>query len=539
MKVLAILAVVSLLAVLPVGRSDAGPDGCIVQDPVPGVPVVLVHGWRSSARAMAPTADRLREQLGADYSILRFDYSQAANQWPSGATAGCLARYIVSAWKRTGEARKVVVVTHSMGGIAARFAAGQTVSGLPVADALAGLVTLATPHRGSPWGNTGAADFLERHLPGALPAGGDSAAACLAEPARRPPYCAPPPYLPAGPSVAEIGTQITIKRTLFNLGFIKKDAEITLWGDGIVPQDSANGYLGSGPDSNPPRGRVTIRTIPCQYSTDYLMSQKFGSKVGGVIGAEVATLANVLLDDGALDDLDKRRASLRLAELSVYASLTPCFHTPAIPVLNRGVPTEERVIAVAADAVREARNSGPATRTEVLRPVTAPGTPAAGWRVGDVGGLPVDCGYPSPASVSDGVHTCGPTVAAADVCWPEPGAGSVLCLRDPWEMIVYRNPAAKATVPVAATADPSPLGLELVDGGRCRLRNGGSWPGRPENDDLYGAYQCTGGNAGIIWAERGHPEIDKSSPTWTVLAASETSPLRRIGVKTAYFVGTG
>jgi hypothetical protein len=284
---------------------------------------------------------------------------------------------------------------------------------------------------------------------------------------------------------------------------------------------------------------VTIRTIPCQYSTDYLMSQKFGSRIGGIIGGEVATLANILLDDAALDDLDKRRASPRLAELSVYAALTPCFHTPAIPVLNRGVPTEERVIAAAADAIREARNSGPATRTVVLRPVTGAGAPAAGWRVDDTGGLAVDCGYPSPASVSDGVHTCGPTAAGADVCWPEPGAGSVLCLWDPWEMILHSHPATKATVPVTAPADAEPIGLELADGNRCRLRNGGSWGGRAENDDLYGAYQCTGEDTGIIWAERGHPEIDKSSPTWSVLTASETSPLRRIGVKTAYFAGTG
>ena len=135
------------------------------------------------------------------------------------------------------------------------------------------------------------------------------------------------------------------------------------------------------------------------------------------------------------------------------------------------------------------------THIAEVRPVTGTGEPAAGWTVVPEY-IPVSCGDPSPASVSDNVHYCSPTAAAADVCWPRPDGAAVLCLRDPWETTLHELPVLDgATTQVTAVSDPAPLGLELADGTRCRLRNGGSWSGHPEDETLAGFYWCPTGES--------------------------------------------
>ena len=48
---------------------------------------------------------------------------------------------------------KVILIDHSMGGLATRYAAAQTVDGRPVWDEIGLVVTLGTPNLGSGWAN--------------------------------------------------------------------------------------------------------------------------------------------------------------------------------------------------------------------------------------------------------------------------------------------------------------------------------------------------------------------------------------------------
>lgn len=538
--VTAALCLLTVAVVAPAPASAAA--GCDAGTPaVPelpdgATPVVYVHGWRASGASLdgdRGPADLLYQALQPGYQVLRFDYRDRNTEWPAGQTALCLAEYVVKAWEAGRRARKVVVVAHSMGGLATRFAAEQiVVDGVPVSSVLAGLVSIGTPHRGSPWGGTPWAELLQF----ALPQPGSSAATCLAGPFRKPPPeppCAVPPYLPDGVAVHQIGSQITIKRTLFGIPAVGGTAEIPLYGDGVVPQDSAQGYPRSVPDERTPPGiRISSGSVACGYDTDYVLAAALGAKggtgggpAGALIGGEAATPANIMLDDAALRDMQAGRASPALAELTLLAQNTPCFHTRML--------TEPRVVADAATAIR-AMDTGAAqpTRLTNLAPVVD-GGPAPGWTVTDELDTTADCGQPSGSAVSDGIQACSPSAAWAVACWPK-GDGSVLCLRDPWDRTLVRYPANNTDVAVTALPDPAPLAIALDDGRHCFIRTGGAWGSYEPDPELLGAYSCTPqSDEQFVWA--GDRTFNEDSPAWTVQVGGTSGPLQTRTVTEAYF----
>jgi len=178
-----------------------------------------------------------------------------------------------------------------------------------------------------------------------------------------------------------------------------------------------------------------------------------------------------------------------------------------------------------------------AARTEVVRvrPVTGAGQPAPGWSVSREDTV-VECGYASPAAVSGDVQYCSPAAASADVCWSRPGGASVLCLWDPWERTVHEYAATGVAPHVDPVADVEPLGLELADGTRCRLRNGGSWDARTDDDTLAGFYSC--GDAGAVWAKQNGSAFDRTTSAWTVRVGTSTGPLTVQHVVKAYVAAT-
>jgi hypothetical protein len=171
-----------------------------------------------------------------------------------------------------------------------------------------------------------------------------------------------------------------------------------------------------------------------------------------------------------------------------------------------------------------------------LKPVDSTGKVVAGWAVEDHRETTVDCAEPSPAATAAGIHSCAPGSAAADACYAEPGGATVLCLVDPFRKTLWRYRAVHATYEVEAPADPSPLGLELADGQKCILRNGGAWPGRADDENAYGTYSCQDTPFVALWGTKGRPDIDTSSALWTVPEGGSTGPLRTVGIRTAYFV---
>jgi hypothetical protein len=210
-----------------------------------------------------------------------------------------------------------------------------------------------------------------------------------------------------------------------------------------------------------------------------------------------------------------------------------------IAIVGSGVELVVPEIATAAESMKGPARvtlGAAATRTVVLKPVDADGTPVSGWEVQGTD-APVECGNPSAAGIDGGIQECTPYAAGAGVCWPEPDAGSVLCLEDAWSRTLDRHPATGADVAVDAPATASPIGLELVDGTRCRLRFGGAWSSRADDESLTGAYSCGGTNEQIVWSAGSDP-VDRSSSTWTVRVGTDVGPLRTVAVRVAYVAGT-
>lgn len=128
------------------------------------VPVILVHGWNSSGKSWGEDKNKASMvhaigTIAGVYLDEPFDYSKHNQSWVDNKNIGPkLAERIACVAAASREAKgsgKVILVGHSMGGLAARFAANQKVNGRSVADDLALVITIGTPNAGSAWGNVG------------------------------------------------------------------------------------------------------------------------------------------------------------------------------------------------------------------------------------------------------------------------------------------------------------------------------------------------------------------------------------------------
>ncbi|MFE3544313.1 hypothetical protein ACFXK0_15225 [Nocardia sp. NPDC059177] len=185
---------------------------------------------------------------------------------------------------------------------------------------------------------------------------------------------------------------------------------------------------------------------------------------------------------------------------------------------------------------------GPATAVVTLIAVDASGQPRDGFALATadpVSTLNCADAVPSRSATTSGIYHCGPSAAAADVCWPTPGKTALLCGSDPWQRTLREYQVDPPLTPIGRTESPEPWALELADGRQCRIRVGGAWGGRA--DGLVGAYSCSGGHEVVLQPSDSRTAIDKSSNTWQVAvgplgSGSPDFPLpAKIEVRTAYF----
>jgi len=115
-------------------------------------PVLFVHGFNGGPSDFRAIRDRRSSMLETidglrGVATYTFDYSAHAFSWVTDPNIGpALARSIVCLAGVAG--RKVVVVAHSLGGLATQLAQGQIIDGRPVSTSLARVVTIGTPARG-------------------------------------------------------------------------------------------------------------------------------------------------------------------------------------------------------------------------------------------------------------------------------------------------------------------------------------------------------------------------------------------------------
>jgi pimeloyl-ACP methyl ester carboxylesterase len=169
-SVLTVMLVLTAL-VSASGRSRAD-TSC--GDPGAKVPVLFVHGWNEGPGVWQAMQDALRPLNGHAYVADGFDYQNVdghdySRTWVSDDHIGAaLADRIVclaNASKAKGGIGKVIVVAHSMGGLALRFAATRTAQAATVQADLGLVVTIGTPNTGS-WISSGGAGFVGAVSPG-------------------------------------------------------------------------------------------------------------------------------------------------------------------------------------------------------------------------------------------------------------------------------------------------------------------------------------------------------------------------------------
>jgi len=511
-------------------------------------PVIFVHGWTAKGGDMKKAADALYSRTGRRIQPFHFDYGSQSTTWAGDKlVSGCLATYInevSAAFKTTGGDGRVILIGHSMGGLASLYATTDK----DARTAVAGLITFDTPYLGSPFGNTGVAGWLQgiKQAFGdkLVPPAGSDAQICLGtrkeSGGKFQPGCkaTSPPYLPNTARVTAIAGDITVTRKFGPFHMY----DIPLSSDGIVTVNSQHGYLAMDRKAQWPKGiKVAYRDADCTITNDSVMrTAKAAARggAGGVISALLNALAELKVDENALDGLlEDRLTPGLLAYLAAATATAGCSH---IKVLDHDGALDQ-----AEAALKEYLDwLEPGTAVLTLRPVTADGKVASGWTVAeDSQRGDIDCSFnsASPSAKNGDIYYCSPSAAMADACWVGEGRDSMLCLSDPMKRQVVRiwlegTTGRGPSGPAEYTGTPLPIRLDLDDGVKCRLRNGGSWGRQEQNPDLVGFYGCDKGE--VVWDRPSSTGIRQQAKIWTVRVGKESGGLATAKVRTAYYVGT-
>lgn len=412
--------------------------------------------------------------------------------------------------------------------------------------AVAGLITFDTPYLGSPFGHTDVARWYQsfkQAFGGMLvPPAGSDAQLCLGTRKESgggfPQGCdaAIPPYLPNTARVTAIAGDITVTRSFGPFHMY----DIPLSSDGVVTVGSQHGYLAMNRKAQWPKAiKVAFREADCSITNDSVMRTAQAAARGGPGGAVsglLSALIELKVDENALDGVLENRLTPGLVAYLAAANATAgCSHTKVFGH-DGALDHAEAALKGYLDWLE------PGTEVLSLRPVTADGRVASGWNeVNDTRTGDIDCSLnsASPAAEKGDIYYCSPSAATADACWVGEGRNSMLCLSDPMKRQVVRiwwegTTGFGPTGPAEHSGTPLPIRLDLDNGAKCRLRNGGSWSIQEQHLDLVGFYRCDNGEA--VWGGRRSTGINQKGKTWTVRVGGESGELATRKVRTAYYV---
>ncbi|WP_196249893.1 esterase/lipase family protein [Rhodococcoides fascians] len=489
------------------------------------VPVLFVHGWTSRAAhdnaregAFSDYVDLTSNRVGVaegDRSLIgqlqtipgvasfTFDYHDKSGRWVDDEGIGpALGRAIDCLYEESGD-EEVIVVAHSMGGLATRYALGLDASR---ASRVSTVVTYGTPNTGSVAalvaavgvdagtkalsraGAVGAATATVLRI--ILASCADSSTISMKDAGG---ICA----TPFGAFAGEAGKALQV-------GSRELD-RLAQWPDGV----EVHALAGDARFDITERSWFGVRVEPVRGEPGDLIVTKDSATAGSTESSRVQCDYQLNVKQGAQDSIGLMAEVVPLNEVpdGPWASVHgACFHNNLMRALELSVIATS---VVNDDIAARIQDLAPTDVVEEVA-VESNGQPADGYRiVGDSG--EVDCYDASLAAIDDGIHRCSPTASGADICY-EAGGRDLLCAESPWGKELRRAQAAEPLSRVAPLPDRRPWGLELADGTQCRIRNGGSWPGR--DDDLVGAYACDGET--FVLSDGESPIVDSSQAVWTV-----------------------
>lgn len=174
----------------------------------------------------------------------------------------------------------------------------------------------------------------------------------------------------------------------------------------------------------------------------------------------------------------------------------------------------------------------PRTERVVVRPVTASGTPAAGYTVRRESGT-ASCTDQAATAVDAHIDICFPSAMYVPSCWKS-SDHTALCLRNVADkrLVRVRYSGAFGTHP--AVSRRSPQGLRLTNGATCSIRVGGAWGQAPGHPGWVGFYSCTNGS---VYGPPTGDGIMRAQP-WHVRIMRPDGSIVIRQVRTATYVGT-
>lgn len=508
------------------------------------VPVVYVHGWTSSSThdesgkgAFSAKPDLLTSRIGSasparsligniqelgGTAAFTFDYSRYASRWVTDENIGpSLAKSLGCLADKSGE--KVIVVAHSMGGLATRQALAQ--GGDDLAAKVSQVITFGTPNTGSlvaavlaagidsaaaagllsgnPLGPTlrlilsycgkamGEDQFRAGLICSAFPPlgsfdspGGAALRMGSAELKALPPW-------PEGVTVNALagGTEFVTTSGFF----LQRKKTTAAAGDVIVGLDSAQS------------GASTTKAVKCSYELDPATSIVDGARVN-------------ILRTATLNEVS------RSAAVNFIYEKNPCFHT----LLMRNA---ELALAELGLIVDDLQSRQPATKFVTFRP----------WRDGSekspsevIDGQLANDNYCQGSNVSDRADAfrCFVDHVVWDPCLRNPDLSTEYLCQIGEDKILIRNARSDSSrSPYAKSPDESsPYFVTLGDGTTCRRSSGAGPPSIPGYP--YWAGSCKGPHAGI-WRVRSTERdenstgvlIDKTaSGVWHVAIEEDAAP---------------
>lgn len=313
--------------------------------------VLVLHGWNGSE--MEETVELLRGSLPVnDWVVEPFSYESTNADWPDDESAAveCLREVISQVGGATQlTIPSVYIVAHSMGGILARFALNRD-DNLQYDELIGGVVTIDTPHKGSPWGASELADRLQAT---AVSEGSSSAATCLAlhHPGAYPDECKVPPAISADIPVLQVAGSATLTRTFF---MISRD-EVDTDSDGIVWTESQAGYHSSVDSPLPAPAQATSSVVRCDVGWGAAVGAGGNTWSGNPVDWWDGTIA-AAIQAGTSEIMNYDAAIWALGAISRIA---PCGHSEMVT----NAETIERIVAALNEWAGTGRNS-----TEAILP---------------------------------------------------------------------------------------------------------------------------------------------------------------------------
>ena len=474
----AVLVVAFVLVPATPAAAGAG-EPCVTSElqPVQGgsqhlagsVPVVFIHGIISGAEmwnASTPGSIAYQAARMSGMTAWTFSYQPQSLDWVTNAAIGPAFATAVACLAST-SGRRVVVVAHSMGGLATQEAlAIADPGGGTVADHVAEVITIGTPYQGSEL--LTAMQLARRGAevnPSDYPLAVLGEAVLSACAGHTSGICALPAVLPS-----QVGKDLESNSAAIR--------NLPPWPVGVPVLDIA-GDMG------------------LSFGVGPFVVHRFD------VGDVAVTVGSATAHDTAAAPVVKHCHSLTLLG-AVYGDPGPCFHTHLV---NDG-----DITAAVLAAIRSA--AAPTAMVDVA-PVTTSGQPKAADMIVN-GGSAQSCEAGSDSAGQ--AYRCFSSGGILDPCWidnADPAQATVLCQEQPWATRIVRlTVPAGGLEPFFGPALPidrnAPWGVQLSDGERCIAEQGA-------HDNFNGRivdYAC-GSKYGHVLLRT----LNRSLPQWTYQSA--------------------